>query len=1018
MKLFHAQFARLTLGLACCGPLHAVELQPVDSVLLRIKAPPVTAAAQQPSDAVKLLREVEDFRHARHGLSADAAAQRWLVLWERASGLDNHKAAADYQAYDVVIQRPVGLASVVSVLPPASSWAAIRKEVTMRLQRKPGDRQTQALALLAEVLTADITAARHSLAAIERQASGADPALRDMRLLATNRARALLDKLYGSRQEIADGFRSGADRMARQGFGSLEVPDLVGLVGEAGATPILREVLLKPVTLDVPQGAATQLLARELALKEIKRLRKPQWGLVNELGTAGLYEAMRRRFDPAAEKSPQKADDADEAFDFYRQQADTYYFLDLVLAGRHADAERALLRAAGRRDNISVPKRAMNELSRVGKGSAVYAFLAQALERKPELPVWDLYIEQAGALGHSDKALALLDRVLNKPELTPHLRFELQMKRLDALLGDDRIDEAVAGFRALLLVLPSADDLRLEQRSRAALRLAALGRVVGQPTLSNTGLAFALTAVRLSAADTRGDWRSSLSTELVAELRREGRFVEAQSFALEELERDASDPRYAGLSALVIEPSKRAALVELMGLYDAAGRPADVMRMLDQVGTWGARDLRSLLIDRDSLGTPVGLMAARALKATGQGDAARGALLALIEQMPGYDAAYRAFVDLDPEKAVPDLERLYSQDQFEERPLIWKARALSAGRQWEAAERAVRQAITIDPSDGEQGAGDRMRAYAVLADLLETRGDAKGAAGYRRAVAAIRRSEQADELRKLGLHRRAFAAYRAALDEFSDAYCIQSRLAVQLGKLGLQEEALKHYRRAFELMPDSFGRVESHCFGCESVFAASSAQRVAEQVFTGLLQRGNSAPQAAYMLGYLRMEQGRYDEAVVLFRRAVALDPDYLNAWKQLHMLSDKTYIDAKERDGARLRLFQLDPRQWHAKYRLNEVSDFAALSAALLRFEVEQAQRTRIERIYPLEQSARDRDAALAGLPADMRAQFEKYVGLQDRMSGQTSQHHSTPVLSSHALVQAVLGLASDSADGPGYND
>ena len=33
-------------------------------------------------------------------------------------------------------------------------------------------------------------------------------------------------------------------------------------------------------------------------------------------------------------------------------------------------------------------------------------------------------------------------------------------------------------------------------------------------------------------------------------------------------------------------------------------------------------------------------------------------------------------------------------------------------------------------------------------------------------------------------------------------------------------------------MPDSFGRVESHCFGCESVFQGADAQALAERVFT------------------------------------------------------------------------------------------------------------------------------------------------------------------------------------------
>ena len=54
---------------------------------------------------------------------------------------------------------------------------------------------------------------------------------------------------------------------------------------------------------------------------------------------------------------------------------------------------------------------------------------------------------------------------------------------------------------------------------------------------------------------------------------------------------------------------------------------------------------------------------------------------------------------------------------------------------------------------------------------------------------------------------------------------------------GTVAEALEHYRRAYELMPSSFGRVESHCFGCESVFQSAEAQSIAEQVFTDIIRK-------------------------------------------------------------------------------------------------------------------------------------------------------------------------------------
>jgi tetratricopeptide (TPR) repeat protein len=493
---------------------------------------------------------------------------------------------------------------------------------------------------------------------------------------------------------------------------------------------------------------------------------------------------------------------------------------------------------------------------------------------------------------------------------------------------------------------------------------------------------------------------------LLVELRRQGLADAAQAVALAELELDSANPGFKGFEAIVADPAKRSALVELAGLYDAAGRPADVRRLLDEVGVWAASDLGELVADKDSMGTPIGLMAARALKAGGNVSGAVTAARAVIARLPNHDPAYQLLVELAGDASIAELERMAARDPFEERPLVWKAVALSRARQYDAAEESARYAIAIDPSDGEQGVNDRMRAYAVLADILEAKGDLKSAQGLRRAVAAIRLSEQADELHKLGLYQRAFAAYRAALAEFSDAYCIQSRLAVQLGKSGLQDEALKHYRRAFELMPDSFGRVESHCFGCESVFAGPTAQAVAEEVFTGLLKSDTTKPQAPYMLAYLRKEQGRYEDAVVLFRRAIAMDAMYLNAWRQLNELGEKTYIDAGERDITRLRLLELDPRQRHARYQVDEVADLAALWRAFARLDTGPEGQAEAEAVYPLAGSIRARQEALGKLPPEMRLQMEQYIGVQNMMAESGRNGRLALSLANHKLLLATLRM------------
>lgn len=1003
----------MACALAAPAFARAADLQPIETVLGRIDWRADNASAEALSLAAALMRDIAAFRAHVERLPAPQAASAWLALWDRAVALEPKQSGNDYEAYDPATRALVGPRSLLAALPAPEAWPLIRAQAVARAAKNPDQMAVRALQFLADVLSRDADAARQTLAAIERVASSDGIGDRELRLYSISETRSLLYKLYGTRAQIADAFRANLDGRAKLTFDrGVEVPDLVGLLGPVEAEALLGEALKKPVTLRVPEGAATLALARRVALRDVGSLRKPQWALVNDIGTAPLYEAMAARFDPKVESaSGSTTDDESGDTDYQRVQADLAYFLDLVVLGRHADAERAMVRVSRRSEWLVVPKQAMAELSRRGQSAAVHAYLADLLRRRPELPAWDLYLEQAGALGQSKEAIALLDAALKRPDLAPALRVQLSEKRLDALLGAEPVDAAVAGFRTLLAASPSRDDPKIDERTAAAIRLAGLGRVLNKPDWSRLGVDYATRAMALPVAESNYQ-RGSILTALLAELRREGRVDAAQALALAELDRSSAASGFKGLAAIVANPAQLAALVELAGLYDSANRPADVRRMLDEVGVWGVGDLGQLAAYHDSLGTPLGLMAARALRAEGNVAAAKAAARSVIAQWPGYDPAYQLFVELAGESAIPELDGLAARDPFEERPLIWKAVAQIGAKQYAAAEENARRAIAIDPSDGEQGVNDRMRAYAVLADALEGRGDQQAARGYRRAVAAIRMSERADELQKLGLYQRASVGYRAALSEFADAYCIQSRLAVQLGRLGMQDEALKHYRRAFELMPDSFGRVESHCFGCESVFAGPSAQAVADEVFTKLISSGTTKPQAPYMLGYLRKEQGRYDEAVVLFRQAIATDALYLNAWRQLNELGEKTYIEPAERDIARLRLFELDPQQRHVRYRLDEVSDLPALWRASVRSDETSvgAGGEAGAAVYPLAASVRARQQALASLPPDMRVQMERYVAIQKTMADDAALR-AHPGMSNHKLLLAALGLLSPSA-------
>jgi tetratricopeptide (TPR) repeat protein len=969
----------LAIGVVIAGPAHAGFLDDVkgwllDRVIGSVKASP---------EAKALHADLERYRAESRTMEPRKAADAWLALYDRAKKLGGDSG----MLWDAEAQAPFGLGSMLGALPAPEAWPLLRDAAKARAQKAPEDAGALALRLVTELLTADRGASAATLAQIDALAKRSKNG--DQLLSGVAHLRAELAQLYGTPEEIAATFVAALDGHGAQQYGDVEVPDLVGLVGEAKATAILREALAKPIGLRVPEGAQTRALARRIALERNASLAAPQWGLVDAVEAGPLYEAINKRFKGAAAASQDN--------DYRRAEADRYYFLYLVVNARHAEAEKAMERVAGR-STLYLPKREVEALRRAGQHEALYNFLHVLLARRPEMNAWDVYMREAAAIGKAAQALELVERLLARKDLAADVLAGLRFQRVNALLAADRVEPAVAELRDLLAQPPKKDEPTLRARTDGALRLAGLGRVLERRDVADAGLAFARAALVLQA-DRESRWgRADMLRKMFAELRKAGREEEALSLAKAELERKQGSKDLAERYSMVGDDAK-AAVAEIVGIQGQAKRYKEVFALLDESPHWGARDLRDTLGAKDSLGVPVGLTAARALAESGRKPQAIAVTRALIEALPGHDPAYELLLALDPD-ADGYLNKVYAADKFEERPLIWKAILYTRGGRWLEAESLIRQAITIDPSDGEEGPNDRMRAYSVLAEVLEAKGAKAQAAIFRGAVEAIRISERTDELHSLGLYERAFAGYRQALAQFADAYCIQSRLAIRLTEQGRREEAFEHYRRAYELMPASFGRVESHCFGCESVFQGAEQQTLAERVFNRLLAKDPGKPQIHYLLGYLNKERGRLSEAAKRFGESVRLDPEYLNAWKHLHELGKHIYLEPRQRDRARFKLLELDPRQRHVRYDLDSVGDLAALWNGVN--AVYRPAETGA--LYPLRKSAQAVDAKLASIPESVRG----FASSSGAMESGTGRSAPTPygAIGQHKLMKASVQL------------
>ena len=363
----------------------------------------------------------------------------------------------------------------------------------------------------------------------------------------------------------------------------------------------------------------------------------------------------------------------------------------------------------------------------------------------------------------------------------------------------------------------------------------------------------------------------------------------------------------------------------VLPLYRKAGRYRDIVDLVEGDPSFFVTNVLEL-VERSSFG--VLEIYAEALAKVGRGGAAaaiaREVALRWHAHMSCGDWPFRILADeMDTGAFITLMDALYEADKFEERPLIWKAEALRRAGRLDEAEAVARKAVEIDPTDGETRAGDRIRSYAVLADILAARGAEKDAEFLREAVRAVRIAEEGDALTECGLVRRSLAKYEEAERHFSAAYCVQWRKAERLRALGRDEEAVRHYEETFRQLPAQFGFVASLCFGCAGIFASPGAVTIAERIVTEAASGKEPAPTACFLLGKLRVEQGRYEEAFDAFAKATSLAPDYLDAFVAQNALRFHVRRPLAEWERIQARIFALDPLGRHSDSDVFEILDW-----------------------------------------------------------------------------------------------
>ncbi|HEY4246456.1 MAG TPA: hypothetical protein VGM64_06335 [Lacunisphaera sp.] len=843
---------------------------------------------------------VEALTHLKASLSGD-----------KQSGQSPEKLIQQFEAQLIMLE-PVNDDAVKKALGSAENFARLNRLIA--IGREMQDRMAK-IAKDYEI-DKDLVTARSKAEALEKEYAKKD-----------EEERKALEPYFGDPQVeryMDNAYREAASDESGTSGATLYVPDLVPVVGPERATALINRALRCSANLKVNDklDPATLQLIRQLVMADMDQLKVPSWGLVQDVHSADLFEAFRRRFPGVTLKD----DDYSSACG--------YYLASLLELNRWDEAVKFItsFKVEGDGANqIRLPYELIDELER-NHADGLWRFLRGWLAANPSADEWDHFNRLSVQLDRRDDLKALIKTLAANGSFNGLNRLTVQRLQADSEMATGEIAEAADRLRTALQ-MPSATEAERKVQMDMVYRLLKLADLQHDQAGFDSALAVGKTLLEKDRAQ-KIENAFPATHELIAVLNELGHFAESARLGRVELDQVAILAKNAAAKK---DPEGNPVQFPTYQFQDLLagqlrsevelGHWKEARALLQENPWWAVKDAAGLLGRSYSRNDkPVDYYVARIAEAEGDRALTRRILEAQLVATPAVDAVYSAYLDLVGKEALPLLEKLAVSDRYEERPLIWKARLQMDAKEWDAAIATLQQAIAIDPSDGEEGRGDRMRVYAFMSLAMTGKDDTAKATAYANIVKAIRISETADRWYEIGAYAKAIELYRDALGFFQDAYCIQSRLAIRLADAGKMDEAAEHYRRAFELMPDSFGRVESHCFGCERAFAGKKPQAVAEEVFNRMLQARPDKPQLHYLLGYLREEQERLPEAAENYRHAIQLDPLYLNAWKRLAELDGKLKFSPVQRDDLLLKLDELDPGQKHTSPDLREVTDLPRL--------------------------------------------------------------------------------------------
>lgn len=377
----------------------------------------------------------------------------------------------------------------------------------------------------------------------------------------------------------------------------------------------------------------------------------------------------------------------------------------------------------------------------------------------------------------------------------------------------------------------------------------------------------------------------------------------------------------------------------LCDAYYRAGRPHDVLTVLEKFPNWDqstialedSRDRYSGYSSLEESRQPLGFYAAWAHLKTGRADLAIQGLRSLLLEKGDNVSCYRLLNEIGSRRCLDIYSELRAAFPYSNAAVLWESDLLFRLGKVKQAWAGIQKAIAIDPI------GDypyREKLANLTRQILAKHGDAAGAARAGIQLNAIRMGHRGEQLAKVSLLPQAEEAFSRALSLCPTDSALLAGLGNCLELENQKPDAQRLYLRALESITSAMGEATSESSQIGQLLTLDDLGAPGREVLGRVIAKYPKSSAAYQARGMLNRACSRYSDAAADFRKALALDPNRIDAIDSLIAITREAHLNSKDAETLALKkihlTLQMDVDFWTDNIGMANIGDLSTIYRAI----------------------------------------------------------------------------------------